>query len=56
MFEDLRYKNLPINFLVIVIAYANFISRGIKIKAIIVVYIKLGRVAHRIVRSIKNFN
>ena len=44
------------NYPAIVIVYAKDVSRGITNKAIVVVYIKLGTVAHIIVRIIKNFN
>ena len=39
-FEDLRYKDLSNNCLVIVIVYAKSVNRGIRKKAIVVVYIK----------------
>ena len=40
-FEDLRYKDLTNNCLVIVIVYAKGINRGISNKVIVVVYTKL---------------
>ena len=40
---------------VIVIVYANIVKREITNKAIVVVYLKLCTVSHRIVRIIKNF-
>ena len=51
-FESLCYIDLSNNCLVIVIVYAKSINRVI---AIVVVYIKLLTVPHRIVRIIKNF-
>ena len=56
MFEDLRYKDQSNIYLVIVIVYGKSVNRFIKNKVIVIVYIKLLTVAHRIVRIIKNFN
>ena len=45
---DLRYKDLSIEWLAIVIVYAKDVVRGIRNQAIVVVYIKLftSTVAH----------
>ena len=55
-FEDPLYKDLSNNSVVIVIVYAKGVRRGITNKAIVVVFIKLRTVAHRIVQIINNFN
>ena len=44
------------NYLTIVIVYKKGVNREIRNKAIVVVYIRLSTVAHRIVRIITNFN
>ena len=56
MFEDLRYKDLSNNCLVIVIVYGNNIDSGVTNKAIVVVYIKLWTVGPRIEELTKKFN
>ena len=50
------YKDLSNNWLLIVIVYAKGVNTWIINKAIVVVYIKLLTMAHRIRRIIKNFN
>ena len=50
-FEDLHYRDL-----LIVIVYAKRVNNGVTNKAIVVVYIKLLTVAHKIVRIIKILN
>ena len=55
VFEDLDYKDDSNCCLLIVIVYAKSVNRGITNKAIVVVYIKLWTVTHRIVRTTKKF-